>query len=167
MDFIYWRLIFDRNRSTLDHHYSLSLLIITTLFLSFESFYIVAWCTNDINTSCQQQLIYFAWHGLYLLTFQLVTATLDHHYSLLSWCVDEWCWYQRSTTTYLFYMARTSFYGCFIIVTATLGHHCSLYLLRIVLLLWCEVRMISISAGSNNLLIFIIYHCIACSTFQW
>ena len=25
MDFIYWRLIFDRNRSTLDHHYSLSL----------------------------------------------------------------------------------------------------------------------------------------------
>ena len=76
---------------SLDHH-SLSLLIITTLFLSFVSFYIVVRCTNDIDiscqrqfiyfASCQQQFIYFAWHGLYLLTFHLVTATVDHYYSL-------------------------------------------------------------------------------------
>ena len=72
MDFIYWRLIFDRNRWS----------PLLFLSISFVSFYIVVWWTNDIDTSCQQQLIYFAWHGLYLLTFQLVTATLDHRYFL-------------------------------------------------------------------------------------
>ena len=57
----------------LDHHYfSLSPSYLSiTLSLSWSSLLSinVVWWTKDINTSCQQQLIYFAWHGLHLWTF--------------------------------------------------------------------------------------------------
>ena len=135
MDFIYWR-------------FSLWLqpLTITTLPLSpsYRSINVV-WWTNDIDTSCQrqlthfacwcqQQLIYFAWHGLYLLTCQLVSATLDHHYSLsllrivlYRGVMHEWYRYQLSTCQQqLIYFSWHGLYLLtFQLVTATLDHHYS------------------------------------------
>ena len=94
------------------YYYSLSLSWSSLLSIN------VVWWTNDIDTSCQQPLIYFAWHGLH--------------------CIDvSYC----NRNTWPFCMAWTLFIDVFF------DHNrwsslLSLYLRRIVPLSWGDKRII-------------------------
>ena len=98
MDFIYWR-------------FSLWLqpLTITTLY------YRGVW-TNDVDTSGQQQLIYFTWHGLHFMDVLLLwpqplaITALSISFVSFYYCgvKYEWYRYQLAATTYLFLLFITA-----------------------------------------------------------
>ena len=125
-------------------------------------------------TWCDSRMISISAVNDKFLTFYVLTATVDHHYSLsISFVsfyyrgvMNEWYWYHLSTTTYVSCMAWTLFIDVLLFV-AILDHHDSLYIsssYRTItlslsldhhysLLTWCDGRMISIPAVNNHLFI--------------